>query len=131
MRMSFYLAFVSFTALAALAPARAAESLSLKDAVRSAWSRHPALRAAGEQAAAARAEADAARHGTLPTLALAVKAVRTDEPLMAFGIRLDQGQVAAADFDPARLDHPDAATAFGAGATLTQPIYAGGRIAAG
>src|SRR6266536_636382 len=106
----------------AAAPARApaAEPLSLEDAIRSAWSRHPGLRAFRDQVDAARADADAARRGYFPTLGLSVKAVHTNEPLMAFGIHLDQAGIAQADFDPARLNHPDAATAFGAGATLTQ-----------
>jgi outer membrane protein TolC len=99
--------------------------------VRSAWAHHPGLRAAGEAAAAARADADAARHAWLPVLGLNAKAVRTDEPLMVFGIHLDQGVVGQTDFDPARLNHPDATGAIGAGATLTQPIYTGGRISAG
>jgi outer membrane protein TolC len=121
---------VAFVAGAAL-PVASAEPLSLQGAVRSAWLQHPGLRAADDQVRAARADADAARHGWLPSVAVSLKGVHTNEPLMAFGIRLDQAEIAQADFDPARLNHPDAATAFGAGATLTQPIYAGGRIAAG
>lgn len=117
-------------ALAAAAPAAAA-SLTIDDAIRSAWARHPGLRAAREQSRATRAEAEGAGHGWLPTLALEAKAVRTDEPLMVFGIKLDQGVVQQSDFDPARLNHPDAQTALGAGVSLTQPIYAGGRISAG
>ncbi|MFL5264750.1 MAG: TolC family protein [Anaeromyxobacteraceae bacterium] len=117
--------------LALVAPSARAEPLSLDAAIRGAWSQHPGLRASQEQVDAARADADAARHGWLPTLGVSVKGVHTNEPLMAFGIRLDQAEIAQADFDPARLNHPDAATAFGAGVTLSQPLYAGGRIAAG
>jgi outer membrane protein TolC len=108
-----------------------AEPLTLEDAIRSAWTRHPGLRASSGQVAAARADADAARHGWLPTLGLSVKGVHTNEPLMAFGIRLDQAAIGPPDFDPARLNHPDAVTAIGAGAALTQPLYTGGRVAAG
>jgi outer membrane protein TolC len=36
-----------------------------------------------------------------------------------------------ADFDPARLNDPEAIGALGAGATLSLPLYAGGRISAG
>jgi outer membrane protein TolC len=126
----FTVAAAAFATLVCAAPAAAAP-LSIEDAVRAAWSQHPGLRAAGDTAEAARADAAAARHGWLPTLGLTVKAVRTDEPLMVFGLHLDQGQIAQSDFDPARLDHPAAADAFGAGATLTQPLYAGGRISAG
>jgi outer membrane protein TolC len=119
------------TAAVAVASPAAADPVSLPDAIRAAWARHPGLRAAREQASAARADADAADHSRLPSVALEAKAVRTDEPLMAFGIRLDQGVVTQGDFDPTRLNHPDAQTALGAGLTITQPIYAGGRISAG
>jgi outer membrane protein TolC len=124
-------AWLAASALAGAPAALAAEPLSVESAIRAAWSRHPGLRAARGQADAARADADAARRGWLPTLGLSAKAVRTDEPLMAFGMRLDQGRIAATDFDPARLNDPDAVTALGAGVTLTQPLYAGGRISAG
>jgi outer membrane protein TolC len=117
-------------ALAAASPARAGP-LSVDDAIGTAWAQHPGLRAAREQSRAARAEADGAGHGWLPTVAVEAKAVRTDEPLMVFGIKLDQGVVQQSDFDPARLNHPDAQTALGAGVSLMQPIYAGGRISAG
>jgi outer membrane protein TolC len=117
-------------ALLASTPARP-ESISIQDAIRTARNSNPALRAAHGAVRAAQADADAARHGWLPSLEVTARAVRTDEPLMAFGLRLDQGQVAPQDFDPARLNHPDALTGFGAGAHLTLPIYAGGRISAG
>jgi outer membrane protein TolC len=107
------------------------DSLSIQDAIRTARSSNPAIRAAHGAVRAAQAEADAAHHGWLPSLAVTASAVRTDEPLMAFGLRLDQGQVATQDFDPARLNHPETLTGFGAGARLTLPIYAGGRISAG
>jgi outer membrane protein TolC len=123
---------IPLLALAALPPApRAAEPLTLDAAVRAAWSRHAGLHAAARQAEAARAEADAASHAMLPTLGLSARGARTNEPLMAFGLKLDQGVVAMEDFDPRRLNDPAAVTAFGAGVTLTQPLYAGGRIGAG
>ena len=50
---------------------------------------------------------------------------------MAFGLRLDQQRVAAADLSPDRLVAPPFTVGVGLGATLTQPIYAGGRIEAG
>jgi outer membrane protein TolC len=119
------------TLLAIPSAPRAAGPLTLEEAVRGAWVRHAGLRAAGRQLDAARAEADAATRAMLPTLGLSARGVRTDEPLMAFGMKLDQGVVGLQDFDPRTLNDPDAIGAFGAGVTLTQPIYAGGRISAG
>jgi outer membrane protein TolC len=49
---------------------------------------------------------------------------------MAFGMKLNQARITQADFDPARLNDPDAITGFGGGVTLSQPLYAGGRLTA-
>lgn len=123
---------LALAALAVASPAAAtAADLSLDAAVRSAWQHHPGLAAADAQVEAARADAAAASAAALPTLSLQAKAVRTDEPVAAFGLRLDQGRIAMEDFVPARLNDPPALSAVGAGVTLTQPIYAGGRISAG
>jgi outer membrane protein TolC len=77
---------------------------------------------------AARARAEAARHAEravgsfrMPTLGLEVGAVRSNDPVAAFGGRLRQGRFTEQDFDPARLNQPDALTdwsgAVGAGWT--------------
>jgi outer membrane protein TolC len=117
-------------ALALAAPAAAAD-LPLDAALRAAWKQNLGLAAAGSQAAAARADAGAASAAHYPTLSAQARAVRTDEPVAAFGLRLDQGRIAMEDFVPSRLNDPPALTAVGAGVTLTVPIYAGGRISAG
>ncbi len=122
---------LALAALAVAGSARAGGTLTLEDAVRAAWSRHLGLAAGAAAVEAARADADAAAAGWLPTLALTARGVRTDQPMMAFGARLDQGRIAPEDFDPARLNDPAAVSAVGAGVTLTQPIFAGGRILAG
>jgi outer membrane protein TolC len=124
------LALAALAALALAAPA-AASDLSLDDAIRAAWRSNLGLAAAGAQVEAARADASAAGAAAYPTLSVQARAVRTDEPMTAFGLRLDQGRIAPADFAPSRLNDPPALTAIGAGVTLTQPIFAGGRISAG
>ncbi len=122
---------LALAALALALPASAAEPLTLEDALRAAWSKNLGLRAAASQVEAARAEASAAALAFLPTLQLSAKGIRTDEPMMAFGVRLDQARIAPQDFDPARLNDPAAISAVGAGVSLTQPLFAGGRIRAG
>lgn len=117
---------------AALAPAAtAAAPLAVEDAIRGAWERNPALRASASGVDAARADAARARDARLPTLSLSARGVRTDEPMMAFGLKLDQARITGADFDPRRLNDPDAVGGFGAGATLSLPVFMGGRLAAG
>lgn len=66
---------------------------------------------------AARARAEAAEQGATaaasflwPTLGLEAGAVRSDDPVAAFGGRLRQARFTQADFDPALLNHPDALT---------------------
>lgn len=120
----------SVSLLAAPAAARAAP-LSIEDAVRAAWARNAALDASAAQVDAARAEAARARDARLPTLSLSARGVRTDEPMMAFGLVLDQGRIGQADFDPARLNDPAAVTAVGAGVTVSVPLFMGGRLYAG
>ena len=50
---------------------------------------------------------------------------------MAFGMKLDQSRITQADFNPARLNDPDAVGGWGAGASLNLPLYMGGRVVAG
>jgi outer membrane protein TolC len=118
--------------IAAPLPVRTtAAPLTVEDAIRAAWARNPGLEASSSQVEAARDDARRARDARLPTLRLEARGVRTDQPMMAFGLKLDQARISAADFDPAKLNHPDPVGGFGAGATLSLPIYMGGRLAAG
>ena len=109
----------------------AAASLTIEDAIRAAWADAPSLRASSALAQAARADADRARDARLPTVSLSARAIRTDEPMAAFGLRLDQARIGAADFDPRRLNDPAAVGAVGGGVTLSVPVFAGGRLVAG
>lgn len=74
-------------------------------------------RAGSQDVQAARARAEAASHGRtaarsfwFPTVGLEAGAVRSDDPVAAFGGRLRQGRFSQADFDPAGLNHPDPLT---------------------
>jgi outer membrane protein TolC len=117
--------------LASLPAAARAAPLTIADAIRSAWQRNAALQASASQVEAARAEEARARDARLPTLSLSARGVRTNEPMMAFGIKLDQGRITAADFDPAQLNNPPAIGAYGAGASIQLPLFMGGRLRAG
>jgi outer membrane protein TolC len=112
-----------------LLPASAAAApFTIEDAIRATWKQNPALAASGEMVAAAKADAEGARDGRLPSLLLSTKAVATNEPMSAFGLKLDEQRITAADFDPSRLNSPASVRAVGGGATLMQPIYMGGRL---
>lgn len=135
MRTSTPTLLLALAGLLAGAASRAARAepagLSLPQAIRAAWSTHPGLRAGEAQAESLRETARAADHALFPTLNVGARALRTTEPVAAFGLKLDQGRIAASDFNPASLNSPDAAYSWGFSASLTQPLYAGGRIDAG
>ncbi len=116
---------------AAAGPLALAAPLTVEDAIRAAWSTNPALRASAAAAEGAREEARRAAAARLPSVTRPARGVRTDEPMMAFGLRLDQGRIAQADFDPARLNDPTAVGGWGAGAAVQLPLFMGGRLLAG
>jgi outer membrane protein TolC len=117
--------------LALAARPAAAQGLSISDAIRAAWATHPGLHAGEAEVESLRAQAAAAGDARFPTLSLGARALRTTEPVAAFGLKLDQGRIAQSDFNPALLNSPDAAYSWGLSASITQPLYAGGRIDAG
>jgi outer membrane protein TolC len=120
-------------AILLVAPAAhaAATPLTIEEAIRAAWAHNPGLAASASQVEAVRADARRARDTRLPTLSLTARGVRTDEPMMAFGLKLDQARISAADFAPSRLNDPPAVWGLGAGVTASVPIYMGGRLTAG
>lgn len=107
-----------------------AQSLDLEAAIRSAWTRQPGLQAGEALAERARQEAASAAAANLPAVQATAGWLRTDEPMLAFGLKLNQARIQAADFSPASLNHPSAVAGLGASLALNQPLYAGGRLEA-
>lgn len=58
----------------------------------------------------------------LPQLSAGYSALTTNNPLNAFGFLLQQEGVTAADFDPARLNHPGAAQNYSASIEAKMPL---------
>ena len=108
----------------------AQDSMTLSEAIRKAWTEQAGLKAGQAMVDSRKAEAEAYRDLRLPTLTLQAQAVRTDEPMMAFGIKLNQARIGMADFNPVTLNHPDAIGAYGGSALVQQPLYTGGRLTA-
>jgi outer membrane protein len=115
---------------AAVAPAGGAE-LTLRAAVEQALARHPLLEAARQDRAQAEAGLDRARAAWLPRLEGSYGYARSDQPVYAFGSRLNQGRFTQEDFDVGRLNDPGALDNFRAAVTLHQPLYTGGRATLG
>lgn len=105
-------------------------SLTVAESIRKAWAGQAGLRAGQALVDARQAEAEGFRDLRLPSLTLRAQGIRTNEPMMAFGIKLNQARIGAADFNPQSLNHPEAIGAYGGSAVLQQPLYAGGRISA-
>ena len=112
----------------ALAGLHAQAPFTIQDAIRRAWAGQSGLKAGEAMVDRARAEAEALANLRLPSFSASAGITRTDEPMMAFGTRLDQARIAQADFMPSTLNHPGAITGGGATLSVTQPLYAGGRL---
>jgi outer membrane protein TolC len=104
------------------------EPLTVGAAIRKAWTDQAGLRAGQALVDGRQAEAEALRDLRLPSLTLNAQGVRTNEPMQAFGIKLNQARITASDFNPLVLNHPDPVGAYGGSVVLQQPLYAGGRL---
>ena len=134
-------AFVALAAAATLVlpfltlGAQPRPTLRLADVLRTTEAQAFLPAAARADAAAARADRTATLQGLLPALRVEGGTVRTTDPIGVFGARLRQRAVTPADFDPARLNRPDALTLTTGALVLEQPILAPqaliGRRAAG
>jgi len=114
---------VSFALLGALAllPKSSAgqeRPVSLAEAVAEAQSLSPDVLMAEARAAAAKAGAKASGAFRWPGLALEAGALRSNDPVAAFGGRLRQGRFTEMDFDPSRLNAPSPLTDWGAGLVM-------------
>ncbi len=119
------------TLASAQGEARPSADLTLAEAVKLALEKHPALRAASHQAAAAAAGVDQARAGFLPRVDFSEGITRSDNPVYAFGALLNQGRFTAADFAVDRLNHPDPISNWRTNIAGSVPLFMGGRTLLG
>jgi outer membrane protein TolC len=108
----------------------AEEPLTVARAIQKAWTDQAGLKAGQAMVESRQAEADGYRDLRLPTVTLNAQGVRTDEPMMAFGMKLNEARIGMADFNPLTLNHPDPIGAYGGSAVVQQPLYTGGRLSA-
>ncbi len=100
----------------------AAPEMTITDAIRSAWTHDARLQASSAQATSASRSAEAADWALGPTVVLGAQGTLTSQPSRHFALLLDQGQLTAADFDPARLNTPTTRGSFGLSAVVEQPL---------
>jgi outer membrane protein TolC len=115
--------------IAPAVPARA-ETFSLEQATAHALAHNPNLAAVREQTFAAGARTEAAAGARLPELGLSYSLSRSNNPLEAFANRLNTRRVTAADFEPARVNHPETENLYATSLALRLPLYAGGKLSA-
>jgi outer membrane protein TolC len=80
------------------------------------------LRISQQEFLAARAQYRQTNAVFLPNISVSHTGMTTNNPLMAFGSRLNQEIVTQADFDPARLNNPDRIDNFATKVEVQQPL---------
>lgn len=106
-------------------------SLTLPEAIALALSQNPELIAARAQVESSEHQVTAARSPLLPQVNIAETFQNTNNPMWAFGTKLNQGRITQMDFDPDRLNEPDAVNNYKTALTLGWSVYDGGRSLAG
>ena len=119
-------ALLFLTSIFSFLPAASAmEAVDFRQAVTRTLSNNAFVSAAGEEALAARRDADAARGHLLPSLRFEEKFVRTTVPAEAFGLKMNQEKLLAADFaDVRNFNSPPPRNDFIATLSLEQPLFA-------
>jgi outer membrane protein TolC len=101
--------------------------LGLAQAIDIAMEQSPLLHAARHQVEGATAGIDRARAELLPKVDFVEAFSRSDNPVFAFGSKLNQGRFGENDFAIERLNGPGAVSNFRTALTFSQPIYTGGK----
>lgn len=107
-----------------------AEVLSLRQAWVAALNQNPELAISQARVAQAESGLKQADGAHLPRVNVSLNASHTNDPLNAFGLKLGQERISAADFIPATLNDPAAISNFNTRVEVTAPLYSGGQIGA-
>jgi len=119
-------ALLFLTSVSPIPPAASAmESVDFSQAVARALSNNAFVQAAGEDAVAARRDADAARGHLLPSVRFDEKFIRTTIPAEAFALKMNQEKLLASDFtDVSNFNSPPPRNDYIGTLSLEQPIFA-------
>ncbi|MDD2605872.1 MAG: TolC family protein [Desulfobacteraceae bacterium] len=126
-RLLFYLIFCAALLPAPPAGADGAILLTRAEAVASAASHHPRMEAAASRQDAAAQQIRQARSGFMPHLSVSERFASTNNPMWAFGTRLNQERITMLDFDPDRLNDPDPIENFTTTVSVRWPLYDSGQ----
>ncbi len=104
------------------------EALTLKDAIKTAITHNPQLKASVFSEKMAESNLQQAKSGFMPKINFQETFNRTNNPMWAFGTLLNQGKITTSDFAPSSLNNPDAINNFTSLLSIAMPVYTGGRI---
>jgi len=106
-------------------------AITFEEAVEKALVQHPEILAAQYHLESEDAKVRAARAAFYPHLYLNERFNYTDNPMYAFGTVLNQQSITREDFDPERLNNPDAVSNFNTSLGVSWEIFNAGRTRAG
>ncbi|GAV20731.1 outer membrane efflux protein BepC precursor [Mariprofundus micogutta] len=112
-------------------PATAAEISSLKQSVEYALQHNRLLAADAQTLEQAQARQDGAFGRLMPRLDVSTGVARTDAPGSYLGMKLNQKNMSAADFNPAFINNPGYINNYQTRVGLSLPVYQGGALWAG
>lgn len=98
------------------------QHLSLQEAIEASVSSNTATKLSGLDVQVAKSKLQQADAIFLPQANFSYTAATTNNPLNAFGFKLQQGSITAAEFNPKRLNNPPATPDFSAKIELQQPL---------
>ena len=107
--------------------AESAISLTISEAILNAVENNPNLKFARQKIDAAEQAMTRAKSGYYPQLYFSETFNHTNNPMWAFGTKLNQGNITQQDFNPELLNDPDAINNFATAFTLDWPVYDGGQ----
>ncbi|MBI5588884.1 MAG: TolC family protein [Deltaproteobacteria bacterium] len=106
-------------------------SLTISDAIQLADKQNPKIKAALSQVTAADQRITQAESGFLPQVFFTETYSNTNNPMWAFGNRLNQEIITQPDFNPDRLNHPDSISNFNSALSMEWSVYQGGQTRIG
>ena len=105
--------------------------LTLQEAIKTGAAKNPKITAVRSRVDASEARVSQARSGFFPRVDISESFNRTNNPMWAFGTKLNQEVISQADFDPARLNDPETIDNFATTLSVTLPVYDRGQIRSG
>ncbi|RKX61782.1 MAG: hypothetical protein DRP37_03225 [Thermodesulfobacteriota bacterium] len=101
--------------------------LTMGEAIKIGLANNPRITAVLSQVDASKARVSQTRSGFFPRVDISQSFNRTTNPMWAFGTKLNQKIITSEDFDPEKLNDPDAIDNFAATVSVSMPLYDRGK----